>query len=97
MRPWSEAIFAVPFDPVRLETLGPGVPVIQGVMSSATSGGAQLDVSREGTLAYVPGGVSSNLANTMDLMTRDGQTSGLRAAQAEMTTVAASPSRMRTL
>ena len=73
----------MPFDPVRLETLGPGVPEIHGVMSSATSGGAQVDVSGEGTLAYLPGGVSSNLANTLDLMTRDGQTSGLRAARSQ--------------
>ena len=76
-------LFAVPFDPVRLETVGPGVAVLQGLTSSATSGGAQVDVSRQGTLAYVPGGVTSNLANTLDVMTRDGQTSGLRTARSQ--------------
>jgi hypothetical protein len=76
-------LFAVPFDPVRLEVLGPGMPVIQGLMSSPTSGGAQVDVSADGTLAYVPGGVASNLANATDWMTRDGQTSVLRAARTQ--------------
>ena len=76
-------LFAVPFDPVRLQMVGPGVPVIQGLMSSPTSGGAQVDVSGEGTVAYVPGGVASNLANATDWMTRDGQTSGLRAARTQ--------------
>ena len=77
-------LFAVPFDPVRLETMGQGVPVIEGLTSSATSGGAQVDVSREGTLAYVPGGVTSNLANPIDWMTRDGKTSVLRAAKSRV-------------
>ncbi len=76
-------LFAVPFDPIRLETAGPGVPVIQGLMSSPTSGGAQVDVSGDGTLVYVPGGVASNLANAMDWMTRDGQTTALRAARTQ--------------
>ena len=52
-------------------------------MSSPTSGGAQVDVSGEGTVAYVPGGVASNLANAMDWMTRDGKTSALRAARTQ--------------
>ena len=74
-------LFAVPFDPVRLETTGPAVPAIEGLSSSASSGGAQVDVSREGTLAYVPGGVSTNLTNPIDWIARDGKTSALRAAQ----------------
>jgi serine/threonine-protein kinase len=75
-------LFAVPFDPIRLETVGPAAPAIQGFASSTNSGGAQVDVSAEGTLAYVPGGVTSNLAVTaMDWITRDGQTSVLRATK----------------
>jgi len=76
-------LFAAPFDSVRLEMVGPGVPVIQGLMSSPTSGGAQVDVSGEGTLVYVPGGVASNLANATDWITRDGQTSGLRTTRSQ--------------
>jgi serine/threonine protein kinase/Tol biopolymer transport system component len=76
-------LFAVPFDPVRLEVMGTGVPAIPGVMSSPTSGGAQVDVSGDGTLAYVPGGIASNLANAIDWMTRDGQTSALQASRTQ--------------
>ena len=76
-------LFAVPFDPVRLETTGPAVPAIEGVLSSASSGGAQVDVAREGTVAYVPGSVTSNLANPIDWITRDGKASVLRAARSE--------------
>jgi serine/threonine protein kinase/Tol biopolymer transport system component len=76
-------LFAVPFDPVRLEAVGQGVPAIEGLMWSATSGGAQVDVSREGTVAYVPGGVTVSLANSLDWITRDGTSSGLRAARSQ--------------
>ena len=76
-------LFAVPFDPVRLETTGPAVPAIEGLMSSASSGGAQVAFSSEGTLAYVPGATTSNLSNPIDWLTRDGKTSVLRATKAE--------------
>jgi serine/threonine-protein kinase len=71
-------LFAVPFDPVRLEATGPAVPAIEGLMSSTSSGGAQVDVSREGTVAYVPGPVTSSITNPIDWITRDGKTSVLR-------------------
>ena len=76
-------LFAVPFDPVRLETTGPAVPAIEGLTSSASSGGAQVAFSSEGTLAYVPGAVTSNLSHPIDWLTRDGKTSVLRTAKAE--------------
>jgi serine/threonine protein kinase/Tol biopolymer transport system component len=75
-------LFAMPFDPVRLEPLGPAAPAIEGLLSNESSGGAQVDVSREGTLAYVPGAVTSNIVNRMDWMTRDGKASVLRATKA---------------
>jgi len=74
-------LFAMPFDPVRLEPTGPAVPAIEGLASSGSSGGAQVDFSREGTLAYVPGAVTSNILNPIDWMTRDGKTSVLRATK----------------
>ena len=86
-------LFAVPFDPVRLETVGTGVPVIEGLSSSVVSGGAQVDVSREGTLVYVPGGVTNNIGNTIDWITRDGKTSALRAIQSEWANPRFSPGR----
>jgi serine/threonine-protein kinase len=47
-------LFAVRFDLTRLETVGQAVPAIEGI--AARIGGAQLAVSSEGTLVYVPGG-----------------------------------------
>ena len=48
---------AVRFDPVRLEVLGDPVTVVDHVMMKPT-GAANYAVSRQGTLVYVPGGVS---------------------------------------
>ena len=48
---------AVRFDPVRLEVLGDPVTVVERVMIKP-SGAANYAVSRQGTLFYVPGGVS---------------------------------------
>ena len=74
-------LFAAPFDPVRLETVGPAVPAIEGLTSSPSSGGAQVAFSSEGTLAYVPG-VSTTNASPIDWLTRDGKASVLRASKA---------------
>src|SRR5207249_6558755 len=48
---------AVPFDPARLEVLGDPMTVVDHVMIKPT-GAANYAVSRQGTLFYVPGGVS---------------------------------------
>jgi len=48
------ALWAAPFDPVRLEVTGPSVLVLEGVSSSG-SGSADFGVSRDGSLVYVPG------------------------------------------
>jgi len=48
-------IFAVPFDPKRLEVKGSPVPVIQGLATSSSEGGAQYSFSNDGTLAYISG------------------------------------------
>jgi serine/threonine-protein kinase len=57
-------LFAVPFDLDRLEITGAAVPVVEGVLSSPVSGGAQFGVSPDGTLAYVQG---ANLATNPKL------------------------------
>jgi eukaryotic-like serine/threonine-protein kinase len=44
--PKNIKLFAIPFDPDRLEVRGGGVPIVEGVMSYA--------VSNSGTLAYIP-------------------------------------------
>jgi Tol biopolymer transport system component len=76
-------LFAVPFDPVRLETLGPAAPAIEGLWSSVSSGGAQVDVSLEGTLVYVPGATTTYVNNPIDWITRDGKSLGLRATKSD--------------
>jgi serine/threonine-protein kinase len=45
-------LFAVPFDPNRMETLGTPVPILYDVAQATGSGFAQFDVSNEGTLVY---------------------------------------------
>ncbi len=75
-------LFAAPFDPVRLEVIGTAVPAIEGLMSSTSSGGAQVAFSLDGTLAYVPGAAAST-EMPLDWMTRDGKSSVLRAKKFE--------------
>ena len=75
-------LFAVRFDLDRLETIGQAVPALEGLSANpGVTGGAQLAVSAEGTLVYVPGTAAT--ANQIDWMTRDGKTSVLRAAKAD--------------
>ena len=50
----ADGILAAPFDEDRLETTGPIVPVVDGVLTNL-SGGAHFDLSPNGTLAYVSG------------------------------------------
>ena len=55
-------LFAVPFDPDRLETTGQPAPILEGVLfsgnTSAGNGGAQYAFSQNGTLAYLAGTVA---------------------------------------
>ena len=46
----------MPFDLRRLEAIGQAVPALEGVAANPTIGYAQVSVSTEGTLVYVPGG-----------------------------------------
>ena len=75
-------LFAVRFDLTRLETVGQAVPALEGVAANPASGGAQLAVSSEGTLVYVPG-TAATAARPIDWLTRDGKTAVLRAANAD--------------
>jgi len=53
-------LFAVPFDPVKLETLGSPVPVLQQISYSAMFGSAKLGFSRSGTLVYRSSGIDAS-------------------------------------
>jgi eukaryotic-like serine/threonine-protein kinase len=56
------SIFAVPFDAQRLELTGPAVAVVEGVRRSpgGVTGAAMFDVSRTGSLIYIPGPPSTS-------------------------------------
>ena len=45
-------LFAIPFDPNTLQTRGTAVPLINPVAIAQSSGSAQFDVSRSGTVVY---------------------------------------------
>jgi hypothetical protein len=47
-------VFAVQFDPRRLEVTGQPVPVLDGVKTSPNSGAADFMVSDTGSLVYLP-------------------------------------------
>ncbi|HXI02647.1 MAG TPA: protein kinase [Candidatus Saccharimonadales bacterium] len=49
-------LFAFPFDLDSLEATGSPAPVLEGVASNRNEGGAQFDVSADGTLVYAVGG-----------------------------------------
>ncbi|MDQ5871140.1 MAG: protein kinase [Acidobacteriota bacterium] len=49
-------LLAVPFDLAKLAVTGSPVPVLKGVFESVNQGSAHFDVTRSGSLVYVPGG-----------------------------------------
>ena len=84
-------LFAAPFDLTTLAVTGPAVPVVPGVVSSAITGIAQVEVSHTGTLVYLPGGEDANAAAPLDWLTRDGKTTPLRATPANWGEVQIAP------
>jgi serine/threonine-protein kinase len=73
----GSVLLAVPFDLKRREVRGAPVPVVEGILPSG-SRGLQLiptpfAVSRNGSLIYVPGGVSTAALSTLALVGRDGK------------------------
>jgi hypothetical protein len=83
-------LFAEPFDLATLTATGLAVQVVQGVVSGATNGGAQVEVSRTGTLVYLPGGETASTA-PLDWLTRDGKTTPLRSTPAAWNGVQIAP------
>ncbi len=51
----GSSLMAVPFDAKTLKMSGSPVPVLDNVLTNSASGVAQLAISNDGTLAYVPG------------------------------------------
>jgi Tol biopolymer transport system component len=83
-------LFAAPFDLATLAVTGPAVSMVSGVVSSTNFGGAQVEVSRTGTLVYLPGGENASAA-PLDWLTRDGKTTPLRATPANWNGVQIAP------
>ena len=65
-------IFAVRFDPARLEVQGQPFTAVDGVLMSRNSGLANFDVSASGDLAYIPG-ICEGGARTLVWVDRNGK------------------------
>ena len=84
------ALFALPFDPVRLRVTGAPWRLVESVQADGARGSVQLAVSPAGTMAYVHG---RNIfePRPMAWMNRAGELETLRAAPAEWLNPAVSP------
>ena len=71
------SLWAVPFDPARLEIRGEPVPVVENVEVN-TTGFARYDVSEDGTLVYLPAG--SGLERSLVWVDRQGREEPVAAA-----------------
>lgn len=68
------ALYAIPFDPDKLETRGSAVPVLDDLMGAGSGGGSAsqappFDISRTGTLVYqksTPGRIASSTIQWFD-------------------------------
>jgi serine/threonine-protein kinase len=72
-------LFAVPFDPEKLEVRGTPSPVLDGVAYSTANGSAQFDFSRTGTLVYRSGGTTQGNLVTVQWLDASGKTQPLLA------------------
>ena len=71
------ALMAAPFDVDGLETTGAPGPVLEGILTNPGLGGTSFAFSRDGSLAYVPGGSTPVAAATLALVDREGVASPL--------------------
>jgi Tol biopolymer transport system component len=69
-------VYAVPFDPRKLQVLAGSVPVLEGVRRSqlGTTAAAFFSLSDDGALAYIPGGTTADLSRVLVLADRSGAT-----------------------
>src|SRR3989442_14253460 len=72
-------LFALPFDPGRLETSGSPVPVLEDVAGNSVEGGGQFDGSMIGSLVYVNGKSSISSSCPIVWMDSSGKTTPLLA------------------
>jgi Tol biopolymer transport system component len=86
-------LFAAAFNPSRLELTGAAVPIVEGVTTNASFGGAQFAVSASGTLVYLPGDVRTRASEITPLLLvdRTGKSTTLRATPAVWLDLAFAP------
>jgi Tol biopolymer transport system component/predicted Ser/Thr protein kinase len=77
-------LFAVRFDPDRLESRGNPVPILQDVAGNRSLGGGQLDFSRTGTLVYLHGASHTGLPQNLVWLDSAGKTEPLWSASSAM-------------
>jgi serine/threonine-protein kinase len=82
-------LFVAPFDLDRLQVTGPTVPLLEGVVSNRF-GGAQFDVSGNGTLVYLPGHAVRDEVS-IQWMSRDGKLTPLRATPTDWSNILFAP------
>ncbi len=68
----GSVIYAIPYDPDKIEAQGSPTPVIEGGMLIPQSGDANFTVSQTGTLVYVPKGASKDLQVRLIWLDRSG-------------------------
>jgi serine/threonine protein kinase/Tol biopolymer transport system component len=73
-------LHAVPFDADRLEIVGEPQPVLEGVGGDPSSGAGYFSLARNGTLAFVPGGLEQ-AGGLLTVFDRSGQARRLPLAQ----------------
>ena len=84
-------LFAVPFNLDRLEPTGAAAAALEAVTANSDRGAAQVALSSEGTLVYLPGGAHTTAQRPIDWLTRDDKTSVLRATKSNWTSPRFSP------
>jgi len=83
-------LFAMPFDLKRLEVTGQPAPILEGVVNSPISAGAQFSFSDTGNLVYVAGGAGGRNVSIY-WMDREGKFTPLRATPGDYLSPAFSP------
>jgi len=94
----GNTLYAVAFDPERLEVRGREVPVVPSIATNEGSGVAAFDVAENGTLLYVPGpqpGSAGNTVKSVVRVNRSGVPAGLSAEARDYSTPRASPDEAR--
>ena len=86
----DSTLFAVTFDPEKVELTGSPAPVVQGIVTNVAPGGAQYSFSNDGTLAYI-GGVMEIPTYPVVWVDREGATSALWDAAASYGAPSLSP------